>query len=101
MSDKQKHYFNFHCKIQWDTLISRHGTRNGTDFTAFVEPVKPHKYPCEFGVDTADGSGTVTIEGLQSVGCHFVPNAFLMSVLLFIGTFLISRYIPDHHYHYS
>ena len=71
----------------------QHGARNGTDFTAFDDPVKPHKYPCEFDVDAGDGSGTVVIAGLQSVGCHYVPNAFLMSVLLFIGTFLISRYI--------
>merc|ERR1719323_377777 len=79
------------CKPTNDTLYTTFGTRNGTDFTAFMDPVKPHKYPCEFGVEAADGSGTVTVEGLQSVGCHYVPNAFLMSVLLFIGTFLISR----------
>jgi hypothetical protein len=24
------------------------------------------------------------------VGCHYVPNAFLMSCLLFLGTFLLS-----------
>ena len=28
--------------------------------------------------------------GHESVGCHYVPNAFLMSCLLFLGTFLIS-----------
>ena len=31
--------------------------------------------------------------GLQAVGCHYNPNAFLMSVLLFIGTFLISWHL--------
>jgi len=30
------------------------------------------------------------IQGHESVGCHYVPNAFLMSCLIFIGTFLIS-----------
>ena len=28
--------------------------------------------------------------GHESVGCHYVPNAFLMSCLLFLGTFLLS-----------
>ena len=82
------------CKPTNDTLYTTFGTRNGTDFTAFMDPVKPHKYPCEFGVEAADGSGTVMVDGIQSVGCHYVPNAFLMSVLLFIGTFLISRCTP-------
>ena len=39
------------------------------------------------------GNSTVTVDGKESVGCHYVPNAFLMSVLLFIGTFLISHHL--------
>ena len=36
-------------------------------------------------------NGTQTIaHGKGSVGCHYVPNAFLMSVLIFLGTYLIS-----------
>jgi hypothetical protein len=30
------------------------------------------------------------IAGLQTSGCHYFPNAYLMSLLLFIGTFLVS-----------
>ena len=37
-------------------------------------------------------SGTM-MNGYQSVGCHPLPNAFLMSLLLFIGTFLISWHL--------
>ena len=48
------------------------------------------QFPCEF--QASDG---LTISGLQSIGCHVkpVPNAFLMSLLLFIGTFLISWHL--------
>merc|ERR1719242_13955 len=43
---------------------------------------------------TNQTSGEVLdIEGFQTVGCHYVPNAFLMSCLLFIGTFLISHHL--------
>jgi hypothetical protein len=31
-----------------------------------------------------------TIVGLQTAGCHYYPNAYLMSLLLFLGTFLVS-----------
>ena len=57
---------------------------------AAVHATDTEKHPCEFTVNN-----TIAIEGLQSIGCQLpaaVPNAFLMSVLLFIGTFLISRY---------
>lgn len=33
--------------------------------------------------------------GIQSVGCHYYPNAYLMSVLLFIGTFLIAYHLKN------
>jgi len=36
-----------------------------------------------------------TVYGHESVGCHYVPNAFLMSVLIFIGTFLISHHLKQ------
>lgn len=42
---------------------------------------------CSFSMNDMD------IMGTESVGCHYVPNAFLMSVLLFIGTFLISNHL--------
>ena len=50
--------------------------------------VKPHKFTCNF-TGTVDDS-EVLINGYQTVGCHYEPNAFLMSLLLFIGTFLIA-----------
>ena len=30
---------------------------------------------------------------MQTPGCHYYPNAFLMSVLLFMGTFLMSFHL--------
>ena len=33
------------------------------------------------------------VHGMQTPGCHYYPNAFLMSVLLFIGTFLMSYHL--------
>ena len=50
-------------------------------------------YPCEFiGPAGTEMAGNL-IEGIQTIGCHYVPNAYLMSVLLFIGTFLISWHL--------
>jgi hypothetical protein len=30
---------------------------------------------------------------MQTAGCHYVPNAFFLSVLLFLGTFLLSYHL--------
>jgi len=73
------------CAPSNSTYLDEYGT--SADFTGF-NATKPHVYPCEF--TTSNG---LTLEGIQSVGCHFVPNAFLMSILLFIGTFLISWHL--------
>ena len=35
------------------------------------------------------------ISGLQTAGCHYYPNAYLMSLLLFIGTFLVSTNLKE------
>lgn len=50
------------------------------------------KQACHFDFTFAN-STTVDILGHESVGCHYVPNAFLMSCLIFIGTFLISFHL--------
>ena len=52
------------------------------------------------GSPEADGDGCIIqnrinntqseMQGKPSIGCHYVPNAFLMSVLIFCGTYLIS-----------
>ena len=55
------------------------------------EAVKKHKCACNF-TGTFNGTDTL-MEGYQSVGCHYHPNAFLMSCLLFIGTFLIAWHL--------
>ena len=47
-----------------------------------------HDNVCQFQMNV-DGEDR-TIHGTKSIGCHYVPNAFLMSVLIFIGTYLIS-----------
>ncbi len=74
-----------YCKPSNETLLGEFGTAK--EFSGF-DAVKPHKYPCEFD----PGTGTM-IDGFQSVGCHYHPNAFLMSILLFIGTFLFSWHL--------
>ena len=52
-----------------------------------VTDAKGH-FECDFTL----GNGS-TYTGLQSLGCHPMPNAFLMSLLLFGGTFLISWHL--------
>lgn len=47
------------------------------------------KQACSF-LFTVNETFVDEIHGHESVGCHYVPNAFLMSCLLFIGTFLIA-----------
>merc|ERR1719367_944305 len=51
---------------------------------------KNHYYPCEYEAQNGSTTQAQTVKGLQSVGCHYHPNAFLMSILLFFGTFLIA-----------
>ncbi|XP_023335287.1 electroneutral sodium bicarbonate exchanger 1 [Eurytemora carolleeae] len=49
------------------------------------------KQACSF---QAMMNNTITdVHGHESVGCHYVPNAFLMSCLIFVGTFLISFHL--------
>ncbi len=79
------HTSDCYCAPKNGTLLEAYGTSH--DFTGF-NATKPHKYPCEF--TASDG---LTVTGLQSVGCHYHPNAYLMSCLLFIGTFLISWHL--------
>jgi len=50
-------------------------------------------YPCNFNWTNPTSDVFHNIEGFQTIGCHYVPNAFLMSCLLFIGTFLISHHL--------
>ena len=65
------------------------------DFQSFSltggNAIKKHLYACNF-TGTFNGTDTL-MEGYQSVGCHYHPNAFLMSCLLFIGTFLIAWHL--------
>lgn len=50
----------------------------------------PRHYPCSF--DATENGTDFSIDGLQSPGCHYAPNVFLSSVILFAGTFILSRY---------
>ena len=74
-----------YCEPGNDTLREEYGT-------SFVfrdlNVTKGHKVKCEF--NATDGTELL---GWQSVGCHPYPNAFLMSVLLFIGTFIIAWHL--------
>ena len=40
---------------------------------------------CEY-----DSQG-VTLSGFQSPGCHYVPNVFMTSIVLFAGTYLLTK----------
>ena len=75
------------CTAKNDTF----GTAPNGSFADLGE-YKKNKYACEFNF-TAAGGSDVLVKGYQSVGCHYHPNAFLMSILLFIGTFLISWHL--------
>eukprot|EP00090_Calanus_glacialis_P043036 TRINITY_DN7620_c0_g1_i1.p1 TRINITY_DN7620_c0_g1~~TRINITY_DN7620_c0_g1_i1.p1 ORF type:complete len:1137 (-),score=226.79 TRINITY_DN7620_c0_g1_i1:1450-4860(-) len=66
----------------------------GWDFT--LSPLPPSntshaKCSFQWKVDDVD----TTVYGHESIGCHYVPNAFLMSCLIFIGTFLISHHLKQ------
>jgi len=66
----------------------------GWDYTAtLLPPSNISKAPCSFEWNVA--GNMTTIKGHESVGCHYVPNAFLMSCLIFIGTFLISHHLKQ------
>ena len=47
-------------------------------------PGRHDPHSCELSL------GAETLAGAPSAGCYYVPNAFLMSILIFIGTYLIS-----------
>ena len=49
--------------------------------------------PAECQVEGMVGEDGAPALGQESIGCHYVPNAFLMSVILFVGTFLISHHL--------
>jgi len=66
----------------------------GWDFTmSLLPPSNTSHAPCSFQLDV-NGVNT-TLTGHESVGCHYVPNAFLMSCLIFVGTFLISHHLKQ------
>jgi len=66
----------------------------GWDFTMSMLPQSNKSHAtCSFQWKINDFETTVT--GYESVGCHYVPNAFLMSVLIFVGTFLISHHLKQ------
>lgn len=44
----------------------------------------------KFNFQFTPNNTDLVIRGMQSTGCHYLPNAYLMSILLFIGTFLIA-----------
>jgi len=86
------------CIPSNDTLIPPHLNETVVDrnpnITIFKggNETKPHKFQCNFTGTDFFGNEAL-IEGYQSVGCHYHPNAFLMSCLLFIGTFLIAWHL--------
>eukprot|EP00092_Neocalanus_flemingeri_P011202 GFUD01012067.1.p1 GENE.GFUD01012067.1~~GFUD01012067.1.p1 ORF type:complete len:1158 (+),score=265.14 GFUD01012067.1:299-3772(+) len=66
----------------------------GWDYTmSLLPPSNKSHAECSFQwkVDDVD----TIVSGHESVGCHYVPNAFLMSVLIFVGTFLISHHLKQ------
>ena len=73
----------------WKTEIGWNSSWTPMDETQLENSQKA----CEMEVFSAKINSTVKVIGKDSVGCHYVPNAFLMSVLLFIGTFLISHHL--------
>merc|ERR1711892_501555 len=61
--------------------------------TSFNDSEELFKNPCSFSM-IVNGSLT-SFAGQEAPGCHFVPNAFFMSVVLFFGTYLIAMYLKQ------
>lgn len=60
-------------------------------FEAGNKSIGQNKYTCSFlTLDTQSW-----VEGIQSPGCHYSPNTFLASVILFVGTYLISTCLKN------
>merc|ERR1719153_1428606 len=49
---------------------------------------------CNASTILDDGS-IISVLGVQTIGCSYLPNVFFMSCLLFIGTFLIAKYLKQ------
>jgi len=84
------------CKPKNETEYNLYGAAS---YGSFVEDLahsdpKKHYYTCEFTPNVTENNVTTALDfsiiGKQSPSCHPVPNAFLMSLLLFFGTFLIA-----------
>merc|ERR1719483_4378 len=69
---------------------------SGWNYNMTIRPGKSNKshVACSFKWNL-DNDTEVDIAGHESVGCHYVPNGFLMSCLLFFGTFLISHHLKQ------
>ena len=73
-----------------------HGLADFNALPSSEEDVKKHVYRCSITINedsnnsTSYVDGNIVIEGLQTPGCHYMPNIYLMSWLLFFGTFLIA-----------
>ena len=79
-----------------------YGNLENSNFTVLPsadDEMKKHNFPCSINLTpgyvnastTVEMENNVTIGGLTSVGCHYAPNVYLMSLLLFFGTFIIAH----------
>lgn len=82
--------------------ISTYRNMENSNFTLLPsadDEMKKNSFPCSINLNpgyvnastAVEIERNLTIDGFTSVGCHYTPNVFLMSLLLFFGTFIIAH----------
>ncbi|CAH1175727.1 unnamed protein product [Phaedon cochleariae] len=73
-------------------------TNFSTDCSCFLNDTSPSIYPDITSNSVVNQTQCLQLNGTLSQGCFtppYAPDIFLMSILLFLGTFLISVYLKD------
>ena len=82
--------------INMSSELPKHGFTEFSNLPLTPEDERKHIHRCLVTLNgtTENSTNTVAsyieVEGIQTVGCHYMPNIYLMSWLLFLGTFLIA-----------
>lgn len=70
------------CVPKNETVLDLYGSSN--TFTPLPEE-SARLSACEFE------SNGISLGGFQSPGCHYVPNVFMTCVVLFAGTYILTK----------
>ena len=80
----------------WDSTASEaFSVLNKTEIedTLSIYNVSSLASKCSF--DFTFNNYTETVYGFTTPGCSYAPNAFFMSIILFLGTFLVATYLKN------